>query len=280
VKQSAIGVERQLGRMGTLAVTYLNSRGAHQFVTINANAPLPGTYDPNDPTASPGVRPDPNVGNVYQYTSEGIFKQNQIITNTNLRIGKVFSIFGNYTLSYANANTNGINSFASNSYDLSLDYGRAAYDVRHRLFLGGTVALPYALRLNPFVVVASGRPFNITVGQDLNGDSIFNDRPAYATQAAGPNVVSTPWGTFNTQPGLGYTPAPVNLGEGTALATFNLRLSKTFGFGKKLERASNAGGFGGPGGPGGGGGGGSRGGSGVRVVPVAAWPRPPISVTA
>jgi len=256
--QSAIGIERQLGRMGTLAVTYLNSRGVHQFVTINANAPLPGTYDP---TSGSGVRPDPNAGNIYQYTSEGIFKQNQVITNTNLRIGKIFSIFGNYTLSYANANTNGIDSFASNSYDLSLDYGRASYDVRHRLFLGGTVSLPYAFRLNPFVVIMTGRPFNITVGQDLNGDSIFNDRPAYATQTSGPNVVSTPWGTFNTQPGSGYTPTPVNLGDGTTQATFNLRVSRTFGFGKKLERASNAGGFG-PGGPGGGGGGGSRGGSG------------------
>ena len=103
VMQTAIGLERQLGRVGTLAVTYLNSRGVHQFVTINANAPLPGTY--NDPTDHPGVRPDPNTGNIYQYTSEGIFKQNQVITNTNLRIGKMFSLFGNYTLSYANANT-------------------------------------------------------------------------------------------------------------------------------------------------------------------------------
>jgi hypothetical protein len=252
--QTAVGVERQLGRMGTLAVTYLNSRGVHQFVTINANAPLPGTYAPNDPNHT-GIRPDPNAGNIYQYTSEGIFKQNQLITNVNLRVGKLFSLFGNYTLGYANSNTNGIDSFASNSYDLSLDYGRSAYDVRHRLFLGGTVALPYAFRLNPFVVLASGRPFNITVGQDLNGDSVFNDRPSYATQSSGANVVSTPWGVFNSQPGIGYTPASPYLGTGTMLATFNLRVSKTFGFGKKLERgAAASGGMGGPGGPGGPGG--------------------------
>jgi hypothetical protein len=260
VMQTAIGLERQLGRVGTIAVTYLNSRGIHQFVTVNANAPFPGTYDPNDPTNQPGVRPDPNAGNIYQYTSEGVFKQNQVITNANLRIGKMFSIFGNYTLSYANANNNGIDSFASNSYNLSLDYGRAAYDIRHRLFLGGTVSLPYAFRLNPFVVVASGRPFNITVGQDLNGDSIFNDRPSNATQGSGANVVSTPWGVFNPQPAVGYTPAAPYLGDGTTLASFNLRVSKTFGFGKKLERASNNGG--GFGGPGGGGGGNSRGGTG------------------
>ena len=170
----------------------------------------------------------------------------------------MFSLFGNYTLGYANANTDGIDSFASNSYDLSLDYGRAAYDVRHRLFLGGTVSLPYAFRLNPFVVVASGRPFNITVGQDLNGDSIFNDRPPTLRRVRCANVISTPWGVFNSQPVVGYTPTAPYLGAGTALATFNLRVSKTFGFGKKLERASNSGGdFGGPHG-----GGGSRGGTG------------------
>ena len=73
------------------------------------------------------------------------------------------------------------------------------------------------------------------------------------------NVVSTPWGVFNTQPVVGYTPDRALSGTGTALATFNLRVSRTFGFGKKLERASNTGGdFGGPRG----GGGGSRGGTG------------------
>ncbi len=247
IMQSAVGLERQLGRIGTVAATYLNSRAVHEFVTINANAPLPGTYNPADPTS--GVRPYPNQGNIYQYTSEGIFKQNQLIVNANVRAGKLLSLFGYYTLGYANSNTNGIDSFASNSYDLSLDYGRAAYDVRHRVFLGGTVALPYAFRLNPFVVIASGRPFNITLAQDLNGDSIFNDRPPYATQSLGANIVNTPWGSFNKQPALGYTPAPPYLGDGPGLATFNLRVSKTFGLGKRVERPSGAGGnFGGPGG--------------------------------
>ena len=70
-----------------------------------------------------------------------------------------------------------------NSYDPMEDYGRAAFDVRNRVFIGGTISLPYALRLSPFIIANSGTPFDIIVGQDLNGDSIFNDRPALATTA-------------------------------------------------------------------------------------------------
>ena len=42
----------------------------------------------------------------------------------------------------------------------------------------------------------SGSPFNITIGQDLNGDNQFNDRPAYAT-AASTNALKTNYGTFD-----------------------------------------------------------------------------------
>ena len=41
--QSAVSVERQITKAATVSVTYLNSRGFDQFVTINANAVFPGT---------------------------------------------------------------------------------------------------------------------------------------------------------------------------------------------------------------------------------------------
>ena len=41
--QGAVSVERQVTKSATLSVTYLNSRGFDQFLTINANAPYPGT---------------------------------------------------------------------------------------------------------------------------------------------------------------------------------------------------------------------------------------------
>ena len=142
------------------------------------------------------------------------------------------------------------------------DYGRSAFDVRNRLFLGGTMSLPHAFRISPFLIADSGSPFDIIVGQDLNGDSIFNDRPALVSSgSSGSTIKTTAYGTFNTAPLPGQTIVPINYGSATALFTLNLRLSKTFGLGPKVEGGAARAQGGGPpgGGPGGGHGGGGRG---------------------
>jgi hypothetical protein len=140
---------------------------------------------------------------------------------------------------HANSDTAGAGSFPSDpARGIAADYGRAAFDVRQRLFLGGSVALPYGFRVSPFMVANAGAPFNITTGTDLNGDSIFNDRPAFAGGATGPTIVNTEFGSFNTSPAPGQTTIPANFGGGPAQFTMNLRLSKTIGIGPKLE-ASN-----------------------------------------
>jgi hypothetical protein len=256
--QGAAGVERQVTKNATVSVTYLNSHGVHQLMTRNINAPLPGTYVSCLPgittcTPSAGVRPYGDVGNLYQFESDGLFNQNQVISNLNLRLGARASLFGFYSLNFSHSNTAGVGSFPSNSYDVALDYGRAAFDVRHRLFLGGSFSLPKGIRLSPFMMANSGSPFNITVGQDLNGDSIFNDRPAFAAAGAtGTNIVKSQWGKFDTYPKAGETIIPINSGTGPGQFSLNLRLSKTIGLGRKTESRTLGGGMGPP--PGGGGG--------------------------
>jgi Carboxypeptidase regulatory-like domain len=247
--QSAVSVERQVTKSATLSVTYLNSRGFDQFATINANAPYPGTPCTNCTPTS----------NLYRYVSEANFKQNQLIVNSNVRVGTKVQLFGYYTLNYANSDTGGITSFPSNSWNLSQDWGRGEFDVRHRLFLGGSIALPYLFRLSPFMVFSSGTPFNIVSPIDLNGDSQYNDRPGFlsnttcaTTSVSGVNNSNycTPLGTFDARPDLATTPErilPINYGTGQDHFVMNLRLSKTFGLGSKVKgnNARNAGGQGG-----------------------------------
>jgi hypothetical protein len=260
--QTAVSVERQLTKVATLNVTYLNSRGFDQLLTINANAPYPGT--PCSPTC-----PTPTE-NLYRYVSEAVFRQNQLITNTNVRVGSKVQVFGYYVLNYANSDTSGVSSFPSNSYNISADYGRGSFDVRNRLFFGGSFALPYKVRLSPFMIASSGSPFNITTTNDLNDDSIFNDRPGLISIATCPTTVNTPssttyctpLGTFDARPTAGEKITPINYGTGPSQFTLNLRLTKTFGFGPKIGRAAGNPGPGG--GPGGGGGGGRGGGGGPR----------------
>ena len=265
VMQGALTLERQLSRSSTVSVTYLASRGLHQFLSFNINAPLPGTFNPAIPGS--GVRPMGGSTNIYQYESEGLFKQKQLIVNMNTRLGTKFSLFGFYSLSYSDSNTSGASSFPSNQYDLSRDFGRSSSDVRNRVFIGGSISLPYAMRLSPFIIANSGAPFNITAGRDLNGDSIFNDRPAFAINPSAPGVIPTRYGFLDASPGAVGHPIPVNYGEGPGQFTFNLRAGKTFGFGKSLSAAEGTAG-GRPGGPegrggfGGGGFGGGRGGPG------------------
>jgi len=239
-------------KAATLSLTYLNSRGFDQFLTLNTSAPFPGTpCYPNCPTIT--------GGNVYRYVSEGNFNQNQLIVNTNVRIGSKVQLFGYYTLNYANSNTSGVSSFPTNSYNISQDYGRASFDTRHRLFMGGTIALPYLFRLSPFMVVSSGSPFNITSPIDLNGDQIYNDRPNLVSAATCPatvisgsqsNIYCTSLGTFDALR-LSGTPLPINGETGPAHFVLHLRLTKTFGIGPKAKSATGNQG-GGPGGPGGG----------------------------
>jgi hypothetical protein len=245
--QTGVTLERQLSKFANLSVTYLNSRGIHQFYTNvfppnTPNSPLPGGFNPNDI--------------VYQYQSGGIFKQNQLIVNSSLRLPtahgplKDLSLFGYYTLNYANSDTAGAGYVPSIPEDISADYGRAAFDIRHRVFFGGTIGAPYGFRLSPFMIVSSGIPFNITTGQDVFGDAQFNTRPAFGTCGSGApsNVVQTAFGCFDTLPQAGQAAIPINYATGPGRFTFNLRLSKTFGFGQKKEATA----AGGPGGRGGG----------------------------
>lgn len=238
ITQAAVGLERQLVRNVTLAVTYTNSHGVHLLRSRNINAPLPGTYDPLNPADS--LRPLGGTANVYQYESSGLFNQNQLITNFNARISPRFTLVGFYMLNGASSNSDGAGSFPANPYDLSSEYGRASFSVRHRFFLGGAVPLPLGFRIAPFLTASSGRPFDIVLGEDLNGDSLFNDCPALATDLSRPSVVQTGYGAFDTLPLPGAALVPRNYGEGPSQFSLNMHLSKTFNFGREIGAPSGS----------------------------------------
>jgi hypothetical protein len=256
--QAGVTLERQLTKAANLSVTYLNSRGNHQYYTnfINANQVPPGEIAALPPSEI-----------IYQYQSAGTFKQNQLIVNSSVRMGTKLSLFGYYTLNYANSDTAGASYIPSNPFDLAQDYGRASFDIRNRIFLGGTIGLRYGFRLSPFMIASSGPPFNITTGQDVYGNAVYNTRATAGNCTAGATgVVDTAYGCFDLVTVPGMPVIPINEATGPNRFTLNLRVSKTFGFGAKKETAAAA--AGGPGGGGtfgrgpGGGGGGARGGGG------------------
>ena len=260
--QGGAGLERQLNKNATVSVTYLGSHGVHQILSRDINPPVPTLpSEARRPYPSQSYGNLTSVANIYQLESAGIFNQNQLIANFNMRMGAKLNLFGFYTLGYANGNTTS----PMNPYDVAEDYGRAAFDIRHRVFLGGTWTVPHGFAFSPMIVLNSGAPFNITMPSlDLYGTDNYNDRPALASPGASGDNIVTRAGAPSIPPRARTTSS---LGLTTAPARANSqrisRVSKTFGFGKKPERAGS-GSFGGPGGPGGGGRGGPGGGLGRR----------------
>jgi hypothetical protein len=266
----AVGVDQQLFRGATLSLNYIRADGVHQFYSLNANSPIGANPDgsfiypipPNPPGSNPAVRDT--------YESGGIFHQNQLIANVNIRPSRIFSVSGYGVLNYAKSDTGGITSFPSTDfYDIGKDYGRATFDTRYRLFLFGTLNLPYTITVSPIVILSAGTPYNITTG-GVNASGQANSRPAFGpSNGIAPGTPGT-----NTIPGCGsfvtpqagtYTPIPINLCTGPSQFTTNVRLTKTFGFGPSTGVAAGRGqGQGGPQGglPGRGGPGGGRGGPG------------------
>jgi Carboxypeptidase regulatory-like domain/TonB dependent receptor len=250
--QSVISIERALPHNFAVSATYVNARTLHLLRS----------------------RVLPN--NIYEYDSSGRFSQNQFRFTVRSTLNRRMSFNAYYVFAHAHSDTDGSGTFPANSNDLSTEYGRSSLDIRHQFSVSGTFRAPWGITFNPLVIVNSGAPFNITVGRDLNGDTVYADRPAFATDLTKPGVIVTRFGAFDPNPTAGEVIIPRNFGNGPGSIASNLRVSRTFGFGGERRAPAQTGrggdqggggagrgGLGGiGGGPRGGGAGGARGGGG------------------
>jgi outer membrane receptor protein involved in Fe transport len=162
------GMERQLRKGSSIAVTYLGSRGVELFRSRDINAPLPPLYL---------ARPDLSFGQVRQIESTG---RQTVHSLQLLASGRLLPrLQGNvqYTLSSAHNDTSGINALPANNYDLAGEYGRADFDQRHHLegllqYKGGDW-----MHLGIAVSLLSGRPYTLHTGTDPYNTGQTNARP-------------------------------------------------------------------------------------------------------
>ena len=236
IVQSAITLERQLPANATLAVTYTNSHRMHEFRSQDINAPPPGAYNPS--VQDSGVFPLGRPGPVELMESSGIYNQNQLISNVSAKVNSGLTLSGFYGFNRAFGNTDGIGTFPASPYSSAGEYGPAATDVHHRVTVGGSINLKWAVRISPFAVVQSGARFDITAGGDLYGATLFNARPGIATDPDKPGLIQTTYGLLDLNPSLGEPLISRNFGRGSGQINVNLRIAKTFGFGR--ERGSTS----------------------------------------
>jgi hypothetical protein len=231
-----VSAEKFIGKIGTASANYVFIRGVHQWDSRNINAPLPGTYNPAIPNS--GVRPFGGTQNLYEFESEGIQKTHIIYFNSRLNLGSRIVAFLSYRINHTDQDYTGPTTFASNSYNLAQDYGRAPQPTQ-QLFAGGSVQLPFGIGSNLFLSTQGGTPFNITTGTDLNGDSIYNDRPAFATApTAGSVLYNTRFGSFDANPQPGEKTIPINYGNSPNFAFLDLSVNRTFKFGPRPAAAA------------------------------------------
>jgi hypothetical protein len=244
--QGAVGIDRQLSKLMTANVTYLYSRGVHQYMTNNISAaglfPAENIASRTYPAGGVATLTENNL----QYQSGGVYRQSQIIASITARYSR-FSIFSFYTYNNAKGDTSGVTYTPTIAADPGFDYGRTSFDVHNRFLVLGNISAPWQLSFAPFLSANSGTPYNITTGSDQTGNNQFNARPTFAASCGGASVVATPYGCLDGDPaGSNETIIPYNLGTGPTNVSLNMRVSKVIGIGPKVEGGHGGGGGGGP----------------------------------
>jgi len=249
-QQISVGIERALGAGFSVSANYIYVHTTHLPVALDSNL-LPGA--PVCPTAGVVTCGPPGLGanglptnglpfqnwgaptcaanpslcfadpthvilqnNVYSSAASALFQGG--LLEVKKAFSNHFTILANYTYSRATDNATDFNSDYSpfNATCLRCDRSLSDFDQRHKVVLAGVFESPWenskilsGFEFAPILSYNSSHPFNLLAGADINGDGHFtNDRPP----AAGRNT-----------------------GIGPSYTNLDLRLSRTFKLGEKLN---------------------------------------------
>jgi hypothetical protein len=185
--QFALQLERGVARTATITAGYSYLRGRHIIMQRNVNAP---TLTPAQAAAAgiPNLgRPNPAFGNIGRYESIGDAWFHGFTASIETRPAWWGTARASYTLS--RAEDTGGNAFFSAPQDngnVAAERGPSDNDQTHRLVISGTIGSAgeagaggwwRGVQLGYVVSFATGVPFNVVAGSDLNNDTTNNDRP-------------------------------------------------------------------------------------------------------
>ncbi len=174
-----------------------------------------------------------SAGNILENQANGRSRFNSLNVGFNGKVAKV-DFWTYYSLNHSRSSDNGTSGSPFDPYDFSNEWGRAAYDIRHRFFGGANYQTASGFSVNTFLIANSGAPFNIITGHDTNGDTFFSERPAFATDLNKPGVIVTSLGAFDPNPVVGQRIIPRNFGRGPSFFSVNVGLGKTIKFGRAI----------------------------------------------
>jgi hypothetical protein len=197
--QASFGVQRDLGHGFSFEADYLFVRGIYLTRNRDINpfkiTGPPSALNPNGGptfirlTLTPGLSSDFAVPRILQdniYESSASSFYHGATFSLQRRFANNFSINAHYTFSKSIDEVTDFNSdfSAQNPLNVRLDRALSSFDQRHRAVFSGTFQSPWrhiVLRdflFSPIFIAGSGRPFNLLLGFDANGDSrTQTDRP-------------------------------------------------------------------------------------------------------
>jgi hypothetical protein len=214
--------------------------------TVNSTTVLTASLD-----ALRALRPDPSREQVEQLASIGNSFYQGLTLELRRRFratksGLGFSMRAAYTLSHLIDDGIVNTSSALTVGDFRAERARSLLDRRHRFVLSGTFDTPLwlgHLRLSPILRLASGSPFNISIGgDDRNLDDVGNDRPSFNGDLSllrfrePGEALNTALLSAFSLPVVGRTGnLPRNAGQGPAQFLLDLSITREFRIGKQMR---------------------------------------------
>jgi hypothetical protein len=159
----------------TVTAAYRNSVQVKSFRSRDANAPL---LPPNADLKVVYARPNPNIGKIQQIESGGRQLLNALDLSLRGQAGRWFSGQAQYTLSRAESNTGGINSYPQDQYNPNAEWGRTNSDRLQAFNILGNINPDHWLTLGINASLYSGTPYTETTGNDDFHTGLNNARPA------------------------------------------------------------------------------------------------------
>jgi hypothetical protein len=254
-------VERQIGSKSVVEVAYVGSKGTKLLTARDINQPQPSVLPPGLPFVP---RPDPRFDDIDLLESRANSNYNALQMRFQQRLTRGFSALASYTWSKSIDDASnffssaGDPNFPQNSYNVAAERGRSNFDVRHRLSVSYSYALPFR-HVDGFagklvngwetfgiVTLQTGRPFTVALLSEIDnsgtGRSILgfgaNDRPNLAGNPDLSNPTTSQW--FNTAafafpaPGT-FGNAGRNILEGPGFQSVNASLVKNTNFTERVK---------------------------------------------
>lgn len=194
VHQWNVGVEREIGWDTAVKVSYVGSRGYRLERRYDVNAGQPSTT-----AITNARRPYPQFGAIQLQSSDGSSEYNSLQLSAERRFSEGLLFLAGYTFAKSMDNVSswvGLggqeSAFPQNPRDLEAEWGRSAFDLRHRFTFSGVYELPFrsnnraldlligGYQVSGILTLRTGYPFSVVVGNtdiaNITGAGTANSR--------------------------------------------------------------------------------------------------------